>query len=269
MKAKKMEKMTDRKDLYDDIIAFLSNEMNDEEKVYLETWISDSPDNKKEFDEIKGIWEMTGDPALNSQVDVDKAWGNLSKKTSNVKVDKIQNFQIFNYKKLIFTVLKIAAVFVFGFFIWNLTDQKQDLLSISSFDNDNYIHTLPDGTVVSLSSGTTIMYPEEFNKNNREVFISGEAHFEVNSEPKTTFIIHTDNTLISVLGTSFSLNAYENNDTVELDVQSGKVLFSNNYEPENPLAFRVDLGAGEKAIYSKSTNSIIKSYNRNFWYLRP
>jgi len=261
-------KLENKMDNYDRFIAYLAGEMTDDEKSKFEVWLESSPERKKEFEEIRGIWEMTGDPSLNSEIDIDKGWDTLSNKLAKKNdLPVIPRSTDFN-RKILYNFLKVAAVLVLAIILWKSFDNNE-MLSISSLDSDNFIHTLPDGTTVSLKPWTTIEYPEHFEKGKREIFITGEASFEVVSDPGTSFVIQTGGARVEVLGTSFNLNAYEYNDQVEVEVQEGKVLFYNNLDPGNPLASKVGLGAGEKATYSKTTNSIVKSYNQNIWLLNP
>lgn len=264
-----MEKLKNKLINYDRVIAFLAGEMDAEEQVQFESWLNDSPENRIEFEEIKGIWKITGDTVLNSEVDVDIGWEIVNSQIDNQKKYSLNKKSIFNYRKIIVNVLKIAAVLVLGVFLFNTLRQDPELITISSFDNDKFIHTLPDGTVITLNAWTIIQYPEVFDNDTRRVFISGVAHFEVNPDHKLNFIIDTGDAKVEVLGTSFDLYAYSSSDEIEIEVQTGKVLFYNDLEPGDPLAYKVDLGAGEKAVFSKTTNSIMKSYNRKLWLLKP
>ncbi len=262
-----MENKFEKKMNYKDrIISFLSGEMTEDERKSFETWLNSSPNNRKEYEEIEGIWNMTGDPSLQTDIDIDKGWDNITKRI-NKNYSPVKESVSLN-RNLLYNFLKVAAVIVLALILWKSYDTNE-MLSISSLDNDNFIHTLPDGSVVSLKAWTTIEYPEHFEKNKREIYITGEAQFKVVPNPEASFIIQTGNAKVEVLGTSFNLNAYKYDDKVEIEVQEGKVLFYNNLDPGNPLASKVGLGAGEKATYSRSTNAIIKSYNQNIWLLNP
>lgn len=69
---------------------------------------------------------------------------------------------------------------------------------------------LSDGTKVNLNSGTKFKYPVNFIANkNREVFLNGEAYFEVAKDEVHPFIVNTKNLNVKVLGTKFNVAAYE------------------------------------------------------------
>ena len=70
---------------------------------------------------------------------------------------------------------------------------------------------LADGTQVWLNSGSSLKYPVAFVKDSRQVDLNGEAYFEVTKDSRP-FIVRTFDMDIKVLGTSFNISAYGNDD---------------------------------------------------------
>jgi len=68
--------------------------------------------------------------------------------------------------------------------------------------------TLSEGTMVWLNSGTKMVYPAVFAANMREVYIDGEAIFNVSKDPEKTFVVKSHQFDIEVIGTVFNINAY-------------------------------------------------------------
>ena len=89
---------------------------------------------------------------------------------------------------------------------------------------------LADGSKVWLNADSKIQYPPLFESNTREVYLDGEAFFEVAKNPQKPFIIHLANGTIRVLGTSFNVRAYDNEKVVETSVATGKVAFIPKYK---------------------------------------
>jgi len=119
---------------------------------------------------------------------------------------------------------------------------------------------LADGTKVTLNRDSKINYPDEFGTDTREVSIVGEAFFEVAPNANKPFIIHAGEATIKVLGTSFSVNAYPENDKVEVIVETGKVKFSkldNSPKTTNELI----LDPGEKGTYINTSKLLSKCMN--------
>lgn len=86
---------------------------------------------------------------------------------------------------------------------------------------------LPDGTRVWVNEGSELKYPKAFRTNTREVYLSGEAYFEVKHNAAQPFIIHTGNLVTRVLGTAFAIKEDKNKHTVEVTVTRGKVSVNN------------------------------------------
>ena len=85
--------------------------------------------------------------------------------------------------------------------------------------------SLPDGTEGWLNSGSSLEYKIPFN-NNRQVAISGEAWFDVAHDAGHPFEIAVGDSKVKVLGTKFNLEAYPEEDHIEVALEEGKVEFS-------------------------------------------
>lgn len=83
--------------------------------------------------------------------------------------------------------------------------------------------TLSDNSVVWLNSGSKLIYPARFADEKREVYLDGEAMFEVSHDEKHPFFVLTRNLDVQVLGTVFNLCAYSDENTVSTVLESGSV----------------------------------------------
>ena len=82
---------------------------------------------------------------------------------------------------------------------------------------------LSDGSRVILNAGTTMRYPQKFTGIEREVYLDGEAFFNVVSNVKQPFIVTSDNVSVKVLGTEFNVKSYGEDELASVSVKSGKV----------------------------------------------
>lgn len=82
---------------------------------------------------------------------------------------------------------------------------------------------LEDGTVVQLNAGSRLVYPSSFDKNKREVFLEGEAFFEVAPNAGAPFFVYTSNMETEVLGTSFNISAYKDDTRKSIVLVTGSV----------------------------------------------
>ncbi|SEW17067.1 FecR family protein [Chitinophaga sp. YR573] len=86
-----------------------------------------------------------------------------------------------------------------------------------------YQVTLPDGTTVWLNSASSITFPTAFTGKNREIVLKGEAYFEVAANVKQPFMVKVNKMEVQVLGTSFNLMAYSDEQTVKTTLVDGAV----------------------------------------------
>lgn len=83
--------------------------------------------------------------------------------------------------------------------------------------------TFNDGTKVWVNAGSRVIYPVNFEKSKREIFVEGEIYLDVVSDNKRPFIVKTRQMDVKVLGTSFNISAYEDEPELQVVLISGKV----------------------------------------------
>ena len=107
---------------------------------------------------------------------------------------------------------------------------------------------LPDGSNVWLNAGSTLNYKKRFDSGLREVYLSGEAFFDVVKKPDQPFVIHTSRMDVKVLGTQFNVRAYELDKTFETSLINGSVeVFLQNDPAKKYL-----LKANQKLVLTNS-----------------
>lgn len=87
---------------------------------------------------------------------------------------------------------------------------------------------LPDGTKVFLNAGSRLVYPEIFAGKTREVFLAGEAYFEVKHNENLPFVVQLSDLRIKVLGTRFNISAYPTDNVIETVLAEGRVNLEKN-----------------------------------------
>lgn len=91
--------------------------------------------------------------------------------------------------------------------------------------------TLPDGSGVWLNAGSKLNYNKVGEGSTREVYLTGEAYFDIVRNPRRPFIIHTSAMDVKVLGTQFNVKAYPDDATVETSLIHGSVQVFLKHEP--------------------------------------
>jgi transmembrane sensor len=120
-----------------------------------------------------------------------------------------------------------------------------------------YKVVLPDGTKVWLNAGSSLVYPTSFASNERRVKLSGEGYFEVAKLKGKPFKVKTNTQEITVLGTHFNVDAYENEPHVKTTLVEGSVKVIA--EGELPVAGPTILRPGQQSILTKANKLSVKS----------
>lgn len=167
-------------------------------------------------------------------------------------------------KKLTF-FRKYAAILIIGlvlgsggfyFGIIRQFIQSPQMLELSGASDGKSEFLLPDGSRVSLNANTSLTYPESFSKEDRRVFLSGEAYFEVRRDEARPFLISTPVVDIEVLGTTFNVKAYPGAPFLETVLLSGKVRISR-MNPVTGKSQSVILTPNHKAVFIAAEEKFI------------
>ena len=117
---------------------------------------------------------------------------------------------------------------------------------------------LSDGTKVWLNSESELKYASEFVGEERRVYLTGEAYFEVSKDSKHPFIVQTETIDVQVLGTHFNVDAYPDNPDVKTTLLTGSVAVSNKNN-----SVRMVLKPNEVAIYNKVEQKLTRKVLEN------
>ena len=244
-------------------VKYLTNSISENEKIVFEKWLSESPENKKQFITIKKYWETTGKAFDSYEPNFENAWKNVYENTLG-KVIVRKNEKRFIPRKLIgiaAVILMLLSLGITGIFIHTkIQDNNSKLLTYSSGKKIKEI-SLVDGSTVWLNKNSELKVMPNYIKRNRKVKLSGEAFFYVAKNHEKPFIIKTNRTITKVIGTSFNIKETRNN--IILTVIKGKVAFYEVYKKSKGI----NITQGEKATYSKTTRLINSSNNTNLNYL--
>ena len=125
---------------------------------------------------------------------------------------------------------------------------------------------LSDGTKVFLNAGSRLVYPENFQGKLREVFLVGEAFFDVKHDQDHPFIVQLNDLRVKVYGTRFNISAYPADNTVETVLAEGKVRVEQNNA--GLLDKPIDLIPNQLASFDRTTQETnIKTVDTNNYIL--
>lgn len=121
-----------------------------------------------------------------------------------------------------------------------------------STSSSHQLIKLPDGSTVILNENSSLVFPENFSGNTREVTLIGEGYFDIKHDAHKTFIVHTGKVRTTVLGTAFNIRAYKSDQKVDVTVTRGRVRVSTD---KQVLA---DLRPDQQVSYYKTQARIEK-----------
>jgi ferric-dicitrate binding protein FerR (iron transport regulator) len=247
--------------LQEDLIGkYLSGELTPAEQGDLMSWVDSSPENQAVFEEMIQLWSLTDEQAESDfLVNLPNAWAVLDQRivnstTAGTQISsakpalqvvhtqpKIRNLNWIGSAAAAIAVLVFAAWWIFG---REITPQS---MAISTTLNESRSITLPDSSKVVLNENSNLSY--SYAGKNREVQLVGEAFFEVSKDPQHPFVIHTGEVQTKVLGTSFNVRAYPDEEKIKVSVKTGTVEVSTtslNPNKAKPLI----LLPGKTGIYN-------------------
>ncbi|WP_316814666.1 FecR family protein [Pedobacter nyackensis] len=145
-----------------------------------------------------------------------------------------------------YTWLKVAAVFLLisGILLFYTTNigQKEPIKNLVTSYSTNGAErkkiTLPDGTVIMLNAKSSLQLNKDFNINNREVTLIGEAFFDVTHDKNKPFKVLTADFDINVLGTTFNVKAYPDEATSEAVLIKGVIVMEGNRSKGNSITLK-------------------------------
>lgn len=205
----------------------LSGEIATSEQAQLQLLL-EQPELQRQYTALKAFWEE--EQSLSYQ-EVDKAFKKVS---SHIQVLEQQSMPATIDKRRI-GMLRYAAVAAIllllagSYWAYNSFDKAGNALAHGKWQ-EKYTPkkvrsemTLSDGTHIVLNADSKLQYPEKFDGTSREVFLTGEAYFDVAKDAKHPFIIHTSKMDIRVLGTAFNVRNYPDETTSEATLLQGAI----------------------------------------------
>lgn len=164
--------------------------------------------------------------------------------------------------KIVRQIVAVAAIIVFAITSYSLIDNFI-LNNKSSEYFELYVPmakqsqlTLPDGTKVWINADSKIKYSNRFNSNERKLYMSGEAFFDVAHNSKLPFEVFVNGAKIKVLGTKFNVKSYEGDQNIETVLLEGKVQLCRE---DSPKSGSIEMEPGEKTIFDFTTNKVVFS----------
>ena len=199
----------------------------EEENRQLMEWFRQCASKEEFFMLFETAWKESPDEMPRDVQE--RMYRRLSRELDEKKTKTILLRSRFSWK--VWPQIAVACIIiVLGLVNYRMND-KQKQLSTQNFTvlaekGQRAFITLPDSTKVWLNSDTKISYPADYGLKERNVTLVGEAYFEVAKNPDKRFIVEAKGMQVEALGTSFNVNAYQNDNKIIASLFSGSVRVS-------------------------------------------
>lgn len=195
---------------------------------YWQNYIQQNPQQKELIEQAEQqfllLFNALAGADLEEQATLLKKKINLQDDARVIKMDERSQSPVKNRSWLVKISIS-AALVILGLFASKYFETGVEK-SMKRFDT-NYAERktiqLPDGSVVSLNAASNIEIDAGFGSNNRDVYLQGEAFFDVKHNKNIPFIVHTAAMSIKALGTAFDVKAYKNETLTETSLIRGSV----------------------------------------------
>jgi ferric-dicitrate binding protein FerR (iron transport regulator) len=254
-------------EIYSLIAKKMAGSISEEENAKLQLWIESSPENRLYFEQVSNIWDITSSAEEASSINTPLALGNVSDRIHRVSV----------ISRLWHGWQRVAAILILPFIVGGLAYAYLTTHKSNSLNDNVYNEVfaaygtrsslrLADSTLVWLNSGSTLKYPIKFKGKNRQVFLKGEAYFEVKCNASKPFIVNTGLLKVTATGTSFNVQEYEQYPQSEITLVQGTVIVSTG-SGEKGNSQQLKLNPDQHLVVSKTDNSQFLSDGDTYRYV--
>jgi len=246
---------------------FLKGECDEQQAEKVLNWIGKQAQSKEVDVLFRQVWSDSENKRRLTQSE--------SKLLKHAILNKIKKFDLPGYKheltrqkvrninqspalKIASIVILIAVAGAVLFFTSTVRKTKEpSVTEVVIKENPAGIkrsYLLRDSSHVFLNSASKIFYPNQFSSDKREIFLEGEAYFEVKENTKKPFVVLTENLKTTALGTAFNICSYDDNQKIVISLTKGKVKVENLSIPGEQFF----LHPGEQLVYFKNTGETHK-----------
>lgn len=221
------------------LFKYFSGIADYQDKILIREWLSISERNKREFEILKSQFSEY-------KIDFDSDSGKYAQFKSRIEDSKRYGISIpvkpitnhskrwhkWYYQVAASVLLLLSLTFAIHYFLRHVnansvSQNSRDQLFTSQTLHGQKLHTqLPDGSEVWLNSGSKISYPTQFSDSIRKVEVVGEVFLDVYHDKSRPFVVFCEGLQAEVIGTSFNVRAYKEEDEKKISLVSGKVRIS-------------------------------------------
>lgn len=276
------------------LIEYLVSDISPEERVIVENWINASEENRRYFESLKNVWQLSGEEkALNyllDELNVDDKWNRIKLAIAE-KEDKIVSINKWIkdndenqgqspsrksgiYRFFVRVAIAASVLLVIGLGWKFLASNKQEIPiaqspkkvvdslvavvrhEVNTTGKEKRVQ-MPDGSLVVLADKSEITYQEPF-ANKRDITLIGKAFFKVARDKTKPFTVISGDISTTALGTEFTVTTFKHTNKIIVRLYEGKVLVKAADKTNRKLRDGVYLLPGQAFVYGGQTAAKVK-----------
>ena len=207
------------RNLSEEIInRYLTGQCSEEELIEVNAWISESDENARQLFRMEEIYHLGKFDHYADEQRMANAEKRLYKQLSQEKKKKDKVLHMHRWMRYA-AILAVALLMGGGAGYWFYNRPEHQMLVAVANEGIVKEVVLPDGTKVWLNNAATLKYPREFSEKERNVYLDGEAYFEVTKNRHKPFTVESDAMRVRVLGTTFNFKCELNRNSGRLTVK--------------------------------------------------
>ena len=257
------DKEKNLKENYILIEKYLEDTCNHDEAAKVIQWFKDPSYRIPIFQTLRKQWYRNLEKK-NNQGEGVKLAPTLDKIHHRININRETEVYGLQKKTRIYRILlRVAAVLILPLLLTSILfiHEKINMVTMDGIYTELSVSpgsklrtVLPDGTVVWLNSGSTLKYPQSFSSKNRQAILTGEAYFDVKPDRLHPFLIKTEGLDLKVIGTSFNVMAYPEENNISVTLVEGKISIENPGSGKN-ISRLCFLEPKEQIVFQKETGT--------------
>lgn len=202
------------------LAAYLSGELDAEQRAAVEAWYDASPANRRLMGEIYRLLYLNDRINDTARIDVEKAYVHCRTRIREQARRRVWHRSL---KRLAASAAVIVVLLAGGWMARSSVERLTRPMVVYTQVGERSQAVLPDGTKVWLNSSSRVEYAASFFSRKRRVKMDGEAYFEVSHDRHAPFVVSTNGLDIRVLGTRFNIRNNEDKHLITTVLLEGSV----------------------------------------------
>lgn len=203
-----------------------------------------------ESEDMESVFALSDRLMAQKKIDVDRNWVELHKRIRNDR----WKIRLGKFVRTAAAILLLPALILSAYLYYRLEQVKlapiEQIELTAAYGVVSKV-VLSDGSEVWLNSGSKLVYPNRFN-GKRQVYLSGEAYFKVESDASNRFDVQTsEGVTVSAYGTEFNVQSYEEEPAIKATLAKGQICVQ-----QDDLKLSRYLKPGEQAVFAKNEKNI-------------